>query len=173
MAEAPVPAQPAPEPEAAALGQRRRDLLVTVLAMATGSLDAISFLGLGGVFTSVMTANMVLLGLSAGQRNGALALHAGVALAGFVTGGLAASRFARAPAGPRQAGPRPVWPRRVTIAVVVETAVLAAVTVGWETAAARPKGYEQLVLVAPPLSPWESRVLRSVRWACPGCPRRT
>ncbi len=125
------------------VADRRRDNnLVAVLAVATGALDAISFLGLGGVFTSVMTANMVLLGLSAGTRDGALALHAGAALTGFVVGGLAASRFARPADQPAR-----VWPVRVTVMLAVEAAVLAGVTAGWEAAAARPSGPEQLVLV--------------------------
>lgn len=60
---------------------RHRDILVVVLAATTGATDAMSFLGLGGVFTSVMTANLVLLGVSAGQRSGALAVHVGTAVA--------------------------------------------------------------------------------------------
>lgn len=60
--------------------ERRLGALVTFLAMTAGATDAISFLGLGGVFSSVMTANMVLLGLSAGTHNGPLALHAAAAL---------------------------------------------------------------------------------------------
>ncbi|MEV5787146.1 DUF1275 family protein [Streptomyces sp. NPDC052287] len=35
----------------------------------TGAGDAISFLALGGVFTSVMTANLALLGLAVGSRD--------------------------------------------------------------------------------------------------------
>ena len=54
-------------------------LLPTV---AGGGLDAVCFLGLGGVFARVMTGNMVLLGLSAGHRNTTLAAHG--ALAGFL-----------------------------------------------------------------------------------------
>nr|WP_282189879.1 DUF1275 family protein [Streptomyces sp. RPA4-2] len=37
--------------------------------MVTGAGDAISFLALGGVFTSVMTANLALLGLAVGSRD--------------------------------------------------------------------------------------------------------
>ncbi len=49
---------------------RRLDALVANSAMTAGAMDAISFLGLGGVFSSVMTADLVLLGLGAGQQNG-------------------------------------------------------------------------------------------------------
>jgi uncharacterized membrane protein YoaK (UPF0700 family) len=143
MAAASVPGESAPGSPAGTVAERRRDQnLVAVLAIATGALDAISFLGLGGVFTSVMTANMVLLGLSAGRPDAALAGHAGVALAGFVLGGLAAGRFARPPGEPARA-----WPGRVTVALGVEAAVLAAVAAGWEAAAGRPTGAGQFVLV--------------------------
>jgi uncharacterized membrane protein YoaK (UPF0700 family) len=70
---------------------RRLDALVAILAMTAGATDAISFLGLGGVFSSVMTANLVLLGLGAGQQNGPLAVHAGAALTGYIVAALAAS----------------------------------------------------------------------------------
>jgi uncharacterized membrane protein YoaK (UPF0700 family) len=46
---------------------RRRDLLVVVLAFVSGYTDGVGLLALGGAFTSVMTGNMVLLGLAAGQ----------------------------------------------------------------------------------------------------------
>lgn len=61
-----------------------RDVLVVVLTVATGSSDAVAFLRLGGVMTSVMTANMVLLGISAGRQESSLALHAGAAFAGYI-----------------------------------------------------------------------------------------
>lgn len=48
---------------------RLRDGLVVVLALTTGSVDAVSYLRLGKVFSSVMTGNLALLGISAGQRN--------------------------------------------------------------------------------------------------------
>jgi len=46
--------------------RRRRHSLVVVLTFDTGCADATGFLALGGAFSSVMTGNMVLLGLSAG-----------------------------------------------------------------------------------------------------------
>jgi uncharacterized membrane protein YoaK (UPF0700 family) len=49
--------------------ETKRNALVVVLIVASGSVDAVGFLRLGGVFTSVMTANMVLLGVSAGTRD--------------------------------------------------------------------------------------------------------
>jgi uncharacterized membrane protein YoaK (UPF0700 family) len=127
----------------AAFPERHRDQLVAVLTLAAGATDALAFLGLGGVFTSVMTANLVLLGLSAGHLDATLTEHAAVALAGFVTGALSGGRLA-APADE----PGPAWPRRVTAVLAIETVLLAVVTAGWEAAPARPSGAAQLALVA-------------------------
>ncbi|ADI04035.1 hypothetical protein SBI_00914 [Streptomyces bingchenggensis BCW-1] len=67
------------------------------LTVATGSMDAIAFLALGEVFTSVMTANLSLLGMSAGTRDPALAGHAAVAVGGYVVGSLVSGRIVRGP----------------------------------------------------------------------------
>ncbi|MDX3854327.1 YoaK family protein [Streptomyces sp. AK02-01A] len=59
---------------------------VVALTLVTGAVDAISFMVLGGVFTSVMTANLALLGLAVGSDDLTLAGHVVVALAGYVCG---------------------------------------------------------------------------------------
>jgi hypothetical protein len=78
---------------------RRPDLgspvMLLALTVATGATDAISFLALGGVFTSVITANLALLGVSAVTLAPGLAVNAVVAIAGFVTGVLVSGRLAR------------------------------------------------------------------------------
>ena len=106
---------------------RRRDALVVALAMATGGMDAIGFIALGGVFASVMTGNLVLLGVSVGHRNGSLAAHVGVALAGYIMGVAAGALVAGRPDGRRS-----TWPARVTAALLVELALIVGFTVGWE-----------------------------------------
>lgn len=124
--------------------ERRLGALAAVLAMTSGATDAISFLALGGVFSSVMTANMVLLGLSAGKQNGPLALHAGAALTGYIVGAMAASRSrVTAPSGrPADRLPTPVF-----AVLVGEAIVLAGVTIGWEIAGAHPSGAAQVALL--------------------------
>jgi uncharacterized membrane protein YoaK (UPF0700 family) len=49
-------------------------------------MDAISYLGLGHVFTAMMTGNTVLLGLSLGQGHVLAALRSILALVGFAAG---------------------------------------------------------------------------------------
>ena len=135
--------------------QRRHHALVALLAVTSGSLDALGFLALGGVFASVMTGNLVLLGLGAGTRSGSLSAHALVALAGYVVGvtvGARATRATRATrAGQSPAGRSvvaPGWSRRLHALVAVELALVVAFAVGWETVRSRHSVVAQLVLIA-------------------------
>ena len=128
-----------------------RDLLVVLLTLPTGAVDAASFLHLGHVFSSVVTGTMVLLGIAAGTHDPGLALHCGVALVSYACGVLIGAPIAVRSAGQRaagSAGPRVTWPPGVTVALAVEFCVLAAFCVGWELQGGRPRGTGQLVLLA-------------------------
>jgi uncharacterized membrane protein YoaK (UPF0700 family) len=120
-----------------------RDTLVVLLTLTTGAVDAASFLGLGKVFSSVITGNMVLLGIAAGTDGSALAVRAGVALAGYMAGVLAG-----APIAARRSTGDATWPRSVTVTLAVEIVILVAFCAAWEAAGGRPAGYAQLPLVA-------------------------
>ena len=66
-----------------------RDRITLVLALpsfAAGSMDAIAFLVLGGVFTSAMSGNTILLGLAISQGHFSAAVHSFAALLGYVAG---------------------------------------------------------------------------------------
>ena len=133
------------------LSRRSRDLLVVLLTLPTGAVDAACFLHLGHVFSSVVTGTMVLLGVAAGSHNPSLAIHCGVALASYTSGVLIASPIAVRSGGQRSAGPaarRANWPPGVTAALTAESCVLAAFCVGWELQGGRPYGTGQLVLLA-------------------------
>lgn len=120
-----------------------RDALVVALTLATGATDAIGFTRLGGVFTSVMTGNMVLLGVAGGNRDASLALHAGAAFAGYVVGSWVGAHIAGRP-DERQG----LWPRRVTTTLLVELACFLAFAVWWEAAGTRPTIAATYVLIA-------------------------
>jgi uncharacterized membrane protein YoaK (UPF0700 family) len=120
----------------------RRHWLVILLAINSGATDAIGFVGLGGVFTSVMTGNMVLLGLSLSQPDWTLALHSGAAIACFAIGAAAGARIAGLP---RQGDP--IWPAAVTRALAVEFVILGVFLVGWEVAGGSPGQETQLGLL--------------------------
>jgi uncharacterized membrane protein YoaK (UPF0700 family) len=97
-----------------------------LLAVTTDALDAAIFLHPARVFSSVITGNMVLLGVAAGSHAGSLAGHAGVALAGYAVGVLAA-----APMSAAQAGQRAIWLATASRALAAEFALLAAFSAGW------------------------------------------
>ena len=122
----------------------RRHLLLVVLAGTSGALDAFGFLALGGVFASVMTGNLVLLGLGAGTRAGSLAAHAAVAIGAYAAGVLVGARSAR--------GRRPAdgggWSRRLQVLVLVELLLVAGVALAWQLVPHRASTGSQLALVA-------------------------
>ncbi|MGW5558213.1 YoaK family protein [Micromonospora sp. NPDC003944] len=121
---------------------RHRHALVVVLTFLTGSADALGFLALGGAFASVMTGNMVLLGLSAGRGEAELALTSGCAIASFIVGVLAGARVVGS-ARPDD----PVWPRRVTWALVLELSVFVLFAVVWEVTLDTPDARVHLALL--------------------------
>jgi uncharacterized membrane protein YoaK (UPF0700 family) len=119
-----------------------RDALLVVLALTSGAVDAVTFLRLGGVFSSVLTGNLVLLGVAVGQRHAALALNGGLALVAFSVGILAGT----AVAGAASEG-QPAWPRRATVTLAMELVVLAGFSGGWLAASGQPSGAARLVLL--------------------------
>ena len=122
--------------------RRSRHALVVVLTFVTGSADAMGFLALGGAFSSVMTGNMVLFGLSAGRADAGLAVTSGCAILGFAFGVLVGARIA----GAARSGD-PVWPRRVTWALLVELAVFGGYAVAWELTAGDRSSTAELALL--------------------------
>jgi uncharacterized membrane protein YoaK (UPF0700 family) len=81
----------------AATRQPGRLLLATllVLTMVSGLVDAVSYLGLGHVFTANMTGNVVLLGFAAAGASGFSAPACLTSLGSFLVGAAAAGRIAR------------------------------------------------------------------------------
>jgi uncharacterized membrane protein YoaK (UPF0700 family) len=102
-----------------------RNTMVLVLTWAASGVDAISYLGLGHVFTANMTGNAVLLGLAIGQGQGLAALRSIVALAGFVLGAALGAIIVEI--GPQHTD----WPEAVTRAVLAEGVILGAFTLTW------------------------------------------
>jgi len=120
-----------------------RDVLLVVLALTSGAVDAVTFLRLGNVFSSVLTGNLVLLGVAAGQRHASLAINGGLALAAFSVGVLAGT----AAAGAASVG-QPAWPRRATVTLAIELVVLAGFSAGWLAAGGLPSGAPRMALLA-------------------------
>jgi uncharacterized membrane protein YoaK (UPF0700 family) len=100
-----------------------RDTLVVLLAFTAGCVDAVSYLGLGHIFTANMTGNTVLLGLALGQAQWLAALRSAVALAGYLAG--AAGGALLIDRAPR----RGLWPPAVTRICACELLLLAVLSV--------------------------------------------
>ncbi|HEV3186739.1 MAG TPA: YoaK family protein [Acidimicrobiales bacterium] len=122
---------------------RQRDALVILLTLVTGSVDAIGFTRLGGVFTSVMTGNMVLLGVAAGKGDVSLALHTGIAFLGFVVGSLVGARVA----GHAHKDDE-IWPRPILIALVLELVVFFIFATWWEITSGAPVGSAEYAMLS-------------------------
>lgn len=119
-----------------------RDALLLALTLVAGSVDAVSYLGLGRVFTANMTGNLVLLGLAIGQGQALEALRSVVAFVGFAAG----AGLGGWVAGGGDAGGH--WPSKVTVVLGVELVLLAAFLVGWLVAGPDASSAELDVLIA-------------------------
>jgi len=102
-----------------------RDTMVLVLTWAASGVDAISYLGLGHVFTANMTGNTVLLGLAIGQGQGLAALRSIIALVAFAVGAALGAIIVE------KASYHTDWPLAVTRAVWVEAVILVLFTLTW------------------------------------------
>jgi uncharacterized membrane protein YoaK (UPF0700 family) len=135
------------------MNSRPRQQLLTLIAIAltfgSGAADVASFTRLGGVFTSVMTGNIVLWGLAAARGSLTLASHTAVSIGGYIVGVAAGTwigHHAKASSAPSErAG---VLPGHVIWVLLAELALLAGWTVGWEVTGASPAGWAQFGLLA-------------------------
>lgn len=122
-------------------GEDLRDLWLLALAFGSGAVDAISFLGLGRVFTANMTGNIVLLGLAVGSAAGGEATRSAVSLVAFTAAVFTALWLARRVRQGRPAA-------GVATAFALEAVVQIGFLVGWLLASGRPAHALELVLVA-------------------------
>ena len=161
---------------------RPRQQILTLIAIAltfgSGANDVASFTRLGGVFTSVMTGNIVLWGLSAAERSVSLFSHTAVSIAGYIIGVACGTWVAhgfkvRGAGKPEEQDRDSVLPGHVSWALFTELVLLAGFTAGWEiTAARRPAGRSSSCSRC-----WRRRWAcsrqRSTRWGSPTCPPRS
>jgi uncharacterized membrane protein YoaK (UPF0700 family) len=122
-----------------------RDGLLLGLTLVAGAVDAVSYLGLGRVFTANMTGNLVLLGLAIGQGQALDALRSVVAFLGFAAGAGLGGWVVGAGQGGEQ---REHWPSKVTAVLSVEFLLLATFWVGWLLSGPQPPNATLEVLTA-------------------------
>jgi uncharacterized membrane protein YoaK (UPF0700 family) len=103
--------------------QHRRVFLVGLTA-AAGWLDALAFLHLGRVFISLMSGNLVFVGIGVGNGEGGLVVRAGAVLVAFLAGTAAGARLT---GGGLVPGPQ----SRLGRTLLLEAAMLAAFALVW------------------------------------------
>jgi uncharacterized membrane protein YoaK (UPF0700 family) len=123
------------------LRPRVRDALLLTLTAATGSVDAVSYLGLGRVFTANLTGNLVLLGIAIGQGQLAGSIRAVIAFAAFVIGVLIGVRVTA------RTEPATVWPRSATVVLLAELGLLLGLLVVWDLTGVRPAAVALDILI--------------------------
>jgi uncharacterized membrane protein YoaK (UPF0700 family) len=116
-------------------------VLLAVLALSAGSVDALSWLALGKVFSAFMTGNLVFIAVGLSSHDSVLALHAAIAVCAFGAGAWATAAVMT----PEQPGV--LWPARVTVALVACAAVQLAFWGVWLAVSGHP-GSTLVVLLA-------------------------
>lgn len=111
-----------------------RDSLLVALTVASGAVDAISFIALGKVFTAFMTGNVVFLGLRAAGAPGPDVVTVLISLAAFAIGVFVSTRIV---GRSRSSG---VWPNPVTGALGLVAVAQAAFAAGWIAVSGQPTG---------------------------------
>jgi uncharacterized membrane protein YoaK (UPF0700 family) len=123
-----------------------RDVLLVALTVATGGVDAVSWLGLGKVFSAFMTGNIAFLAFRTGGAAGPSVPKILASLVAFGLGALVAARIV----GPTKDCGH-VWPRRVTVALGAVFAAELAFLAFWISVGGQPStraGERLIVLMA-------------------------
>jgi uncharacterized membrane protein YoaK (UPF0700 family) len=128
----------------AADGNTRASARVALIALtaSTASLDVTAFLRLGGVFASVMTSNLVFVGIAAVKTEAAFGTRCAVAILSYVVGVGIGSAIAQPSGTENRLGTRPL-----SLLLTGELAILVGYTIWWMTAGGHPHGWTQLVLL--------------------------
>jgi uncharacterized membrane protein YoaK (UPF0700 family) len=118
----------APEPSRQAAESIGHPLARTllVLTFTTGLVDAVSYLGIGHVFTANMTGNIVFLGFGIAGSGGLPVLAPLISLAAFMAGAGGGGMLAATLAGGRRRNLG--WALAIEVTLIVVAAVLAAVS---------------------------------------------
>jgi uncharacterized membrane protein YoaK (UPF0700 family) len=127
-----------------------RDVLIVALTLASGFVEAVSYLGLGHVFSVAQTGNMAVLGMRISGNAGPNLARTVAALLGFgagaLVGGLIVRQFRTRAARAADAGV--VWSRGVTFGVAAGLLLQALFLGLWLGVGGHPSGEGADVLIA-------------------------
>jgi uncharacterized membrane protein YoaK (UPF0700 family) len=120
-------------PVEAADHQTLRDVLLVALAVASGAVDAISYFGLGKIFSAFMTGNIVFVGFRIANLKEPHVLHGIIALSMFAVGAYVGLRITALHS--QESG---WWPRRVSNLLALVAIAEAVFLVVWSATAGHP-----------------------------------
>jgi uncharacterized membrane protein YoaK (UPF0700 family) len=123
--------------------QSVRDLLLVALTVASGAVDAISYFGLGKIFSAFMTGNIVFLGLGIAEIEGPDAVPVIVALSMFAVGAYLGLRFTA-----RRSDESGLWPPAMTVLLVLVAIAEGCFLAVWFATGAHPSTEMADVLIA-------------------------
>ncbi len=125
-------------------GNMRASARVALIALtaSTASLDVTAFLRLGGVFASVMTSNLVFVGIAVVKTEAAFGTRCAVAILSYIVGVGIGSAIAPPSGDENRLGTRPL-----SLLLTGELAILVGYTIWWMVVDGHPRGWTQLVLL--------------------------
>ena len=132
-------------PQGDAPGDRARAharIALIALTAGTASLDVTAFFRLGGVFASVMTSNLVFVGVAVVKTEAAFGTRCAVAILSYMVGVGLGSAIAPPSGHENRLGTRPL-----SLLLTGELAVLVGYTIWWMALDASPVGWTRLVLL--------------------------
>jgi uncharacterized membrane protein YoaK (UPF0700 family) len=118
-----------------------RDVLLAALTFASGAVDAISYFGLGKIFSAFMTGNLVFLGFGIAHIKGPC-VPIIVALSAFAGGSYTGFRIAI-----KRSGESGWWPPRISLSLVLVAAAEAGFLAVWTTTGGHPSAHLRDVLL--------------------------
>jgi uncharacterized membrane protein YoaK (UPF0700 family) len=123
--------------------QSVRDLLLVALTVSSGAVDAISYFGLGKVFSAFMTGNLVFLGFGMAEIEGPDVVLVIVALSMFTAGAYLGLWFTTL-----RSNESGSWTPAVTVLLILVAIAEASFLVVWLSTAGRPSTEVADVLIA-------------------------
>jgi uncharacterized membrane protein YoaK (UPF0700 family) len=112
------------------------------LTAGTASLDVTAFFRLGGVFASVMTSNLVFVGVAVAKTEAAFGARCAVAILSYIAGVGLGSAIAPPSGDENRLGTRPL-----SLLLTGELAVLVGYTIWWMALDASPAGWTRYALL--------------------------
>jgi len=124
-------------------GRTIRDLLLVGLTISAGAVDALSWLGLGKIFSGIMTGNIAFLGFRAGGAPGPSVPRTLAATVAFALGAFLAGRIVR-----RTQNSDSLWPNAAMVSLALALVLQVAFLALWAALGGQPSTGAGDVLIA-------------------------